>query len=86
VEPKELDLRCSCSRKPLLGVAGRDLNSGEPYVHIKSWKAGRLIVEVVVTSGVVRIHCRECLRWHTVKIVQGGVTSKSERLPESIPV
>lgn len=80
------EVRCFCQRKPLLAVCGRDSKSGEPFVHIKTWKQQRLYAEVVVTSGVVRIHCRECLRWHTIRIVRLKVDVRPEELPESIKV
>lgn len=82
----EQEIRCFCSHKPLLAVCGRDSKDGTPYIHIKAYKANRLITEVVVTSGTVQIHCRECLRWYKVRIVHMEVDVKNERLPESIRV
>lgn len=61
------DLRCFCSRKPLLAMYGLHTD-GTVYIHIKIYKQNRLYGEVLVTSGVVKLHCRECLRWHTVTI------------------
>ncbi len=43
---------------------------GKLYVHVRIWKQDRIFGELVVTEGTVRICCRECLRWHTVKIRQ----------------
>lgn len=71
-----IPLRCYCSRKPLLATFGRDEETGEPVVHIKSWKGARLYVEAVVVSGVVRLKCRECLKWNTVKIIKGEPSLK----------
>ena len=80
---KEEEIRCFCSRKPLLAVAGVD-SEGKGYVHVKSWRQDRLNAEVVVTEGTASIHCRLCFRWTTVRIVHGDVTSKQEELPETI--
>lgn len=79
-----LEIRCFCNRRPLLARCGRDLNSGEPFVHIKTWKKDRLYVEVVVTQGIARIRCRECMRWHTVRIVRDRMKITQEKLPDSI--
>lgn len=81
-----LELRCFCRRKPLLAICGRDKRTGEPYVHIKTWKGQRLYTEVVITAGTARIHCRECLRWHTIRIKIEKVTFVQEPLPASIAV
>lgn len=78
------EIRCFCNKHPLLAICGRDNKTGEPFVHIKTWKQGRLYVEAVVTSGVVRIRCRDCFRWHTVRIIRDSVRIKEEKLPESI--
>jgi hypothetical protein len=82
---KDLEIRCFCNRAPLLAVAGRDTKSGDGYIHIKSWKGNRLYTEVIVTSGVAHVRCRECFRWHTIKIVH-TVSVTAEKLPDSIPV
>lgn len=81
-----LELRCFCRRRPLLAVCGRDARTGEPFVHVKAYKQQRLITEVVVTAGTARIHCRECLRWHTVRIRIENVSFKPEPLPSGIAV
>lgn len=62
-------LRCFCARHPLLAVYGIN-KQGKLFVHIKIWKQGRIYGEVLVTSGVVQLHCRECLRWQKVVIRQ----------------
>jgi len=69
---KGIPLRCYCSDQPLLAMCGRDASTGEPWVHIKSWKGGRLYVEAIVISGVVKMKCRSCDRWMRVKIVRGA--------------
>lgn len=61
------ELRCFCRRQPLLALYGLD-EKGGVYVHIKVYKNRRLYGEILVTRGDVKIHCRECLRWHTVII------------------
>ena len=72
-ENRGVPLRCSfCSTSPLLAMFGVDSKTGEPWVHIKSWKGDRLYVEAVIVSGVVRLRCRICSRWNRVKIVRGA--------------
>lgn len=80
----EIELRCICSRRPLLAKAGRD-TLGEPFVWLKVYKAKKLYAEVVATAGTVRIRCRECLRWHLVTI-RKQVEIEPTELPERIPV
>lgn len=74
-----IELRCYCTGKPLLARCGRDDDTGEPWVHVKSWKGDRLYVEVVILSGVVRLRCRKCLRWHRVKIVRGAPVLQEQK-------
>lgn len=33
---------------------------------------------MIVTGGEVKLHCRECLRWHTVTIKQKGKAALRE--------
>lgn len=61
------ELRCFCSRTPLLATYGLD-EKGAPYVHVKVFKQDRIFGEIVVTGGEVKLRCRECLRWHSVVI------------------
>lgn len=82
----ELEVRCFCRRAPLLAICGRDEKNGEPFVHIKSARKDRINAEAVVTSGIVRIRCRDCLRWHTIRIRKIDVDHKAERLPSSIKI
>lgn len=84
--PEELTIRCFCARKPLLAVCGRDSSSGDLFVHIKSAKKDRINTEVVVTSGICRIRCRDCLRWHKVNIKTPNVNHSPEPLPASIVI
>lgn len=83
-EQAELELRCFCHRKPLLGVAGRGTD-GKGYVHIKTWKGNRLYAEVVIVAGTAMVRCRECLRWHRFRI-RTEVQAAPAELPESITV
>lgn len=71
------ELRCFCARHPLLAVYGID-EKGKLYVHIKIWKQERLFGEMVITGGKVKIHCRECFRWHSVIIRQPGQAALKE--------
>ena len=77
------EMRCTCSRAPLLAVGGRDA-AGKGFLHIMTWKGKRLYVNVVITDGTARIQCRECLRWWKVTIRYEKMESRQERLPESI--
>lgn len=63
------ELRCFCRTEPLLAVYGVD-ESGQLYVHVKIWKQSRIYGEIIVTGGVVKLRCRECLRWHKIRILQ----------------
>lgn len=62
------DIRCFCSRSPLLGIyaVGED---GKPFIHVKVWKQGRLYAEMVVRGDAeLSMKCRECFRWYTIFI------------------
>lgn len=83
---KRLEVRCFCKREPLLAVCGRDAKSGDLFVHIKSVKNQRISTEVVVTSGVVRVRCKECLRWHKIRILPINIEHKAEELPASLNI
>lgn len=61
-EPQQL--RCVCSAHPLLATYGLD-EKGKLYVHVKVFKQRRLYAEVI-SYGDVKLHCRECYRWHLV--------------------
>lgn len=71
MESKTGEMRCFCSRRPLLAKYGRDAK-GELFLHIKVFKQTRLYAEVVIGANAeVQVTCRECLRKHKVKIIQG---------------
>lgn len=63
-----VELRCQCSKRPLLGIGYRDPFTGEPRLHVKIFKQGRVFGEMIATSGVVHLRCRECDRWSKVTI------------------
>lgn len=83
---RAIEVRCTCSRKPLLALCGRDSLTKEPFIHVKTWKGKRLYTEVVVTSGTAHIHCRECLHWLTLTIKHVAVDVKAEPLPTTVAV
>lgn len=64
---KESELRCFCSTHPLLATYGID-EEEHLYVHVLAWKQNRLIADVKVTGGDVRLRCRNCMRYHKVRI------------------
>jgi hypothetical protein len=85
-EEKHGELRCLCSRKPLLATYGLN-DSGELYVHIKVFKQSRIYGEAIFTRGKVELHCRECLRWHRVVIRQpDGSPALKEQSSPSVPI
>jgi len=64
-------IKCDCARKTVLAHYGRDESTGEAIVHVRSWRNNQIHVDVVVTSGVVRILCRSCGRYHRIKMIKG---------------
>ncbi len=78
-ESTKNELRCFCSREPLLATYGLTFD-GKLYVHVKIFKQRRIYGEIVVTEGKVKLHCRECLRWHTVSLRQPGKAELTEDL------
>lgn len=64
---REKELRCFCRNRPLLATYGID-NKGKLFLHVKIYKQSRIFGEFVVEGGVVRLRCRNCLRWHVVVI------------------
>lgn len=67
----EHELRCFCTRAPLLAIYGVDA-AGQVYVHVRIYKQRRIFGEMYTTGGVVKLRCRDCLRWHSVLIRQSG--------------
>jgi len=66
---REKELRCFCSREPLLATYGID-SGGNLFLHVKIWKARRIFGELVIEGGLVKIRCRDCLRWHKIRVIQ----------------
>lgn len=79
------ELRCPCSREPLLAVFGLD-DKGKVYVHIKVYKNRRIFGEVVIHSGDVEIRCRECFRWYRLIIRNNQPSLVETEQPEAIEV
>lgn len=78
------ELRCFCAREPLLATYGLT-EGGLPYVHVRVYKQNRIFGEVVITGGKVQLHCRECLRWHSVNIVSPTkVELKEDTAPDAV--
>lgn len=82
---REKELRCFCSREPLLATYGID-SKGKLFLHIKIWKARRIYGELVIEGGSVKIRCRDCLRWHKIRVVQRrAILEETEQnLPVSV--
>lgn len=78
---KEHELRCFCSTEPLLATYGVD-SRGVLFVHVKIYKQGRIFGELVVESGLVKIRCRNCLRWHRVRIRRRQAWLSEDQAPE----
>ena len=60
------ELRCFCSSNTLLAVIGYE--NGEAFLHLKSHRKNRVLLEAKIDSGRVRLRCRSCYRWHSVRI------------------
>lgn len=82
---REKELRCFCSREPLLATYGVD-SKGKLFVHVKIYKARRIFGELVIEGGIVKIRCRDCLRWHVIRIYQDQAVLQEthEELPLSV--
>lgn len=68
------EVRCECSRKPLLARAG--IESGSPFLLIRHNKSGKPVVGVKFTGGKAEILCRECHRVWTIRLGQRMEISK----------
>lgn len=64
------ELRCFCSRAPLLGVYGLD-SDDKPFIHVKVYKQQRIFGEFIFKGGLVKMRCRECYRWYNIFIREG---------------
>lgn len=71
-QPERNELRCAwCSRRPKLAYYGID-KDGNPYVHQKVYKQGRIYGESIARGGTLEIKCRECNRWNKIRITKSG--------------
>lgn len=61
------EIRCFCSRSPLLGVYGVG-KDGRAFVHVKVWKQKKLYTELLIKDGEVSMKCRDCYRWYRIFI------------------
>ena len=77
------ELRCTCSHKQLLAVVGT-YNNGVPYLHVKAWKGSKLITEVILSGGLARILCRDCLRWYKIVFRTAKATLEITSIPVEI--
>lgn len=81
----KLEVRCTCRRTPLLAICGMD-DRGFPFIQVKQVKAGQITTHVLVTEGVARVQCRECLRWMVLRIAKRAVSAQQESLPSNLKV
>ncbi len=81
----EKELRCFCSRNPLLATYGID-SKGKLFIHVKVWKQRRIFGELVIEGGIIKIRCRECLRWHHVRIIQQSAVLEETSVDSTNPI
>lgn len=80
---REKELRCFCRGEPLLATYGVD-SGGKLFVHVKIYKQNRIYGELVFEGGIVKIRCRNCLRWHRVIFAgRQTVVLKEDQAPEA---
>ena len=60
------EIRCECSRRPLLAKGGID--NGAPFLWVRHMKAARPLLDLKVFGGRVEIVCRECNRVWRIKL------------------
>lgn len=77
---REKELRCFCRGEPLLATYGVD-SRGKLFVHVKIYKQNRIYGELIFEEGVVKIRCRNCLRWHRVIFAQRRAELKEDESP-----
>lgn len=82
---KEKELRCFCRNEPLLATYGLGPNE-KLFVHVKVYKQNRIYGELIFEGGVVRIRCRNCLRWHRVifKNESAALSEEQSTVPETL--
>lgn len=80
--PTKSDIRCVCSRKPLLGIWGID-DKGKAYVHVMIYKQSRIFGQVLFSEGVAHLWCRECHRWTRLRL--RGTASAADLVGDQPP-
>lgn len=55
--------------------------TGKIYIHVKIYKQGRVYGETYHTDGTVMIRCRNCMRWHRVRITSAAVRLEETETP-----
>ncbi len=76
------EIRCFCADNTLLAVIKRD-KRGKPVVHMKIYKARRIFGEIILSLGEMEMRCRDCLRWHKVRILRDDVDRAVSRRPRT---
>lgn len=71
-------MRCFCSREPLLATYGLTMG-GKAYVHVMVYKQKRIYGNLLILQGETLMQCRECLRWHRIRI---GERAKAPQFDE----
>lgn len=79
---REKELRCFCRGEPLLATYGID-SRGVLFVHVKIYKQNRIYGELVFEGGIVKLRCRNCLRWHRVIFKDTAAALSEDKAPES---
>jgi hypothetical protein len=79
---REKELRCFCRGNPLLATYGVD-SKGILFVHVKIYKQDRIYGELVFEGGIVKIRCRNCLRWHRVIFKEHAAALTEDQAPEA---
>jgi hypothetical protein len=69
------EIRCECSRSPLLAKAG--IEDGVPFVWVRQMKASRMMTNVKFFGGRVEIECRECRRVWRIALGRSMKISKT---------
>lgn len=78
---KHEELRCFCAHTPLLAVYGVS-EQGELYIHVRIWKQNRIYGEIYITGdSKVQLLCRDCYRWHRIKVIQPDRAVLQESTP-----
>jgi len=67
------EIRCFCPDKTLLAVIKRD-SENKPYVHLRVYKSHRIFGEILFAFGEMEIRCRDCWRWHKIRIIKNDAT------------